>query len=493
MNQSTILESLRLFVEFEEKARIVFYSNQLQQLIANQANPVDIQKLDQERTKLLSHFAMLKNALEAIGGKCMGFSITHGIEDLSDKLDLWENMLAAVLDWDCNPNSLQAKIKSCNEQELRDIFWGVLSLVLFYQGSLAKTAFAPKGINQHKMMDYVQIIKDKKPYPLVSHQKVAGYLNEKQLSLLLDEEHINNRTTLCFLHSCDHRIRVTYKDSKWMLYDPNNKHIPGQTLKSYDNKQALIDTIFTKLSHSICIERASFAEKLPAIDHKLIMENPLELFNELGLSLMAKDMPQVMNEILDSLTINKPDLQRSLAGALLRKDNDGDTASHIIAQYAPTAFIKILNLMDSSEEGQLLQNNFIKLLNTDNSLLQKIFIYAPYLIPKLYKISHDEVTHLYIGRMLTRVVTSLPNKSGLEMMALQSPESLKELFQIAKQPAEEKLLDCIRVGLEQKNSTQSTLDIISRHAHSLLSEAQSFLAVQIPDQVSQPPTKGPKF
>lgn len=488
MSQTRILEKLRLYIEFEEKSQIQSYRDQLNKLTEKKASQEEIIRLKKANDHLRSLFSMLKNDLE--GGKCMGFSISEGVEDLSEKLEVWEKMLSVIIEWNNKPEFLECELMLPNGiKKVKAIFENVLNLVLFYQGSLADSNFSPKKLNQNNIMQYVQILKEEKILSAKHHHKIAGHFTKEQLKVLLDEKKMHK--TICLAHSSDHTIRIKYENSRWMIYNSNRKHLPNKTLQIFDDKEQLIDEIYAKLSDSICLENVSFNEDQEVeFTHykKLLEDSPLQLIDGLGLHLMARETPEVLESILASSTPSKKSaLQAALTAAIMRTNEDNEPGLRIISIYAPKILMKLLDLIDKSPQGDALRTALLNSLFIQDKIqhiptLQTVFTHTPEAIPYLYKMSSDlPAVHLSIARMLMRMVTM--KRNGLEIIADHAPEALKELFEIAKKPEEEKLLQpALRSALKQKNQNLniSTIDIISRQAPDLLPVALQFLEMPSP-------------
>lgn len=498
MSQTLILDNVIKFLDLTSKKYLIeLKTDKENELKKNPKNTKLIlkkyNKIEQDHQQYIER---LKQELKD-QGYCVGFSICHAAMDISGKLDWWEHILADLANWDGNADDLNKEIvlpkyeeenkityemsehtdlhlienKVVEQDEINisireNIYVRVLNYVLYNFGSMdeAYHDFMPSGINQSNILQSDAFVSQKyKHYPekkqsyfelldgndkiktIKQRKKVAGFFSEDELHTLLNKHMIEG--TICLIHSLDHVIRIGYKNSKWILYDPNDNHkkIPIKQTYEYHDKSKMIKEIFNSLhNQSVCIEIATIDEKKEiAFPHygQLSKNSAENLLKDCGLHIIARNTPETLLDIINNtnLSMNKAKIYSALSDALIKKDVNGVPGLHAIIHYAPQCLPELFKLANqSSKEGLRLRSAITDGMDLKDSTkwtgLHMMTQFAPQYISTLFEMADDSKLGLELRDVIADSLVEkedLNNCTALAEIARTAPETLTKAIELA--------------------------------------------------------------
>ncbi len=379
------------------------------------------QKIDELKSKSVDSSKILKTQLYSLKkGHCFGFAITHAIFNLTNESDLekWERQLLAIANWNEEYGTL-SEIKTILEKSERELIPDILSdkksteslplqildekeslplqkimenalnYILFNHAS-SKEGFQdifPKGINQSCIMKpdahkntlpesktdskskpEVEIIKsffectnlDKTDgkYKIKTIKKrtcFSGCFTKEMLTQLLDEKNFSD--TICLLHSLGHTICASYKNTAWILYDPNYDHTSLAKFHKKGSKEEIATEIIKILRNSIAIEISSLQEDKiinTQIYESLVKNFSTQLLKENGLFQLIMYNSETLIHILEiAESKDQVELRKAIANALVKIDRNSNTGFMEIVKQVKLAIPILFKLIVSKENEEI--------------------------------------------------------------------------------------------------------------------------------------------
>ena len=250
--------------------------------------------------------------------------------------------------WNENQDELRKPVllphaKNKKPVPLENIFERVLNYVIFHQCNSDNKYlkdFFPNGMTEDTLLlankKYFELLNGKKIISTKQNISFAGHFSADDLENLLDSSAIEN--SICLISGIIrnlnvitgmHCISLGYKNGSWILYDPDYYHTStnGHIYKKFNSKKELVSEIQSILGSTVSIHIAT-SDKNKKISHEyfhhLIKTKPLELADNLGLYMIARNADQHLGKILDAI-INTPHGHEKLAKYLANGSNDGNT------------------------------------------------------------------------------------------------------------------------------------------------------------------------
>lgn len=212
--------------------------------------------------------------------------------DIAGHLDWWEHVLESLAQCPMTFDSLDQEVKLPNgakEEKLlefhrptyRNLFTRVINYVN-YNGHIQEQEFS-LGSKIHQSI----ILEPDGPFELLVNGErekikkrtaIIGDFTDKQLLGLLDEKIIEGN--ICCISKGNHAIRLGYKDSQWILYDPNYDHTSVKKIKFVTrSKKELVKELIKVMGNSLAIVVSSLNTELVDFNKykEVIEQKPLEL------------------------------------------------------------------------------------------------------------------------------------------------------------------------------------------------------------------------
>jgi hypothetical protein len=445
-------------------------------------------------------------------GHCFGFSFCFGAMKKIGKLKWWEAALAAVANWNGDPDTLDKIIVLPNTEansSLRNIFERVFNYIIFHQqGELLSTLIfehpVSYAVSQHNMLtpdksNFEIINADGDIEKIKRREHIAGYFLREDLDFLLNEVHIKG--AVCLLENRGHVISIDYdyKEGKWILYDPNFLHLNTDKMHStFNSKEELIDKILLILENALCIEMIYIEKTLPPDKKEQSATNYFDLFlnnltpnktlsllKERGISVIAAYTPENLDRMLKLASTSKQS-SKLLIEALAATTKTGWTGLQSVARYAPQDLPQLLEIVKPFPQSPNLLAQALAATN-DNGWagLQTVARHAPQYLPQLLEIVKPFPQSPKLLAQ-TLAATTKDGWTSLQMVARYAPQALPQLLEIVKPfPQSPKLLARALAATNQDGCTG--LQAVEQYSPQALSQLLEIVKPfpQNPEQLAQ--------
>ncbi|STX52101.1 Uncharacterised protein [Legionella busanensis] len=442
MTQRIIKENLALFLDYR--------AEQLCKEIAAQNLPREISIVKQ--VEIRRHVAQLKDFLTS-AGKCFALSVAEAAFSETGYGPWWKTILVQVATW--KPKDFEALNKTveldhllpknhqspCRTLTLGNLFEMVLNEVAteHAQANISVKAFLPEGIHQVHYFD-----PSKKIFELMingellwsqSRDIIGGYFPTTELAAILKNHRQQFPGNICLGHGEDHAINVSYKNGKWVVYNPNYSHetIKAMT-KSFDTEEQCVGEIKLCLrNEAVALQFVSFrADNQVKFDFfdKLNTAGIIQLIENGGLHIIARNAPAQLQKIIE-LAFKNPELATALSHAIFKENKTHWSGLLVIARYAPN---ELENLFSLAQKDASLALGIAKTLTISNNekwnALHMIASQASNAIEPLLNLAKNNNN---INRALHKAL-SMKNKQGnvpIDLISKNDPNLSKLLtFQL---------------------------------------------------------------
>lgn len=496
MPQKIVLNKLLRYTELKGKEYALHLELAEKKLIENKADLEELDKLKKLRQKHDSEYTLYFENLKKLlagDGCCFGFSVCHAAMDITGQLNWWECVLADIANWDEQLLSLSEEFKSnildINKPNTRDkIFERALNYITFNQArnndhflpsDMMQSNLLAPNVDPEKKCSHFEIVDPHGKIHIVKKKnKVAGNFASEQLNKLLDEKQIENNIFL--VHNQEHTIRVGYKNSKWILYNPNFNHHITPVYQETSDKNTLVLQILCLMDTSLALEIASFNNEanVEFAAFNEFKKMPASILQENGLHILAKHCPELLFDIV-KLNLHQNESLPSIMKTLMIKDPDDWHGLHLMTIHAPETLSMLIQIAaESKSDRPALYSILNEALNCKTKQwngLHTIIRYTPKIASELFKLALDSKD----GSILTDVIEktlkekNLDNWNGLHLLAKYAPEALFDLFQLVTTSIEYEsaLTKVISMSLLEKNNAQQTgMQMLIQYAPDTLSK-----------------------
>ncbi|MHB1949460.1 MAG: hypothetical protein ACYCQI_15280 [Gammaproteobacteria bacterium] len=368
-------------------------------------------------------------------------------------------MTFAALDAEAKLSAMEDKEAArieLHRPTFRNLFTRVINYVN-YNAHIKEFSLSP--IHQTIVFDPqgpFEILIGGKPTKIQSKTSMIGDFTKEQLLKLLNKSIIEGN--ICCVVNENHAIRLAYKNSQWILYDPNYDHAAVETIKFVtDSKEKLVDEIFKIMGDSLGVVVSSLNNKqLLDFDEKILFENPKELLKRDKTFILFLDLAS--KEHIAYL-FKRAQANAELRDFILEKlvKMDGAVLSRRLVE-SPNTFAEFINLVamkDSKLNDQIFQNLFIH-FTLNSEALARVVVQSHDAMNAIFAVALSKSGYFFKSHISSIVEI---NQNFIKKIIAENPSNLANLFKcIDSKPSAAKIAG-IQNNIQKAIETTEGLDL----------------------------------